>query len=54
MMEIKIASAVPLWLCRLLSENAIFQTGFSKYGRAYEQMLALDENEIRTGGRKYA
>ncbi|MDE6700633.1 MAG: polyphosphate polymerase domain-containing protein [Acetatifactor sp.] len=54
LMEIKIASAVPLWLCRLLSENAIFQTGFSKYGRAYEQMLTLDENEIRTGGRKYA
>lgn len=52
LMELKIASAVPLWLCRLLSENAIFQTGFSKYGRAYGQMLAFEENE--TGGRKYA
>lgn len=54
LMEIKIAAAMPLWLCRLLSENGIFQTGFSKYGRAYEQMMALEENEIHTGGRKYA
>lgn len=39
LMEIKIAGAMPLWLVRLLSENGIYQTSFSKYGNAYQQML---------------
>lgn len=50
LMEIKIASAMPFWLSRLLSENGIFKTSFSKYGRAYEQMLQAEGE----GGRKYA
>lgn len=50
LMEIKIASAMPLWLSGLLSELSIFKTNFSKYGRAYAQMLESEEN----GGRKYA
>ncbi len=60
LMEIKLAGAMPLWLCRLLSENEIYQTGFSKYGRAYGQMTELgksgncSQNEIYLGGRKYA
>lgn len=59
LMEIKLAGAMPLWLCSLLSENAIFQTGFSKYGRAYEQMLEAGYSETAAdkwsmGGRKYA
>ena len=40
LMEIKIGSAMPMWLCRVLSENGIFQTSFSKYGRAYETIQA--------------
>lgn len=35
-MEIKSALAVPLWLCRLLSENKIYPTSFSKYGTYYK------------------
>ncbi|MCM1112773.1 MAG: polyphosphate polymerase domain-containing protein [Muribaculum sp.] len=54
LMEIKIASAMPLWLCALLTENGIFKTSFSKYGRAYEQIWAMEEEEKRAGGRKYA
>lgn len=50
LMELKIASAMPFWLSRLLSEQEIFKTTFSKYGRAYMQMLEEAEN----GGRKYA
>ena len=50
LMEIKIASAMPMWLSELLSEQGIFKTSFSKYGKAYEQMLQIEEN----GGRKYA
>ncbi len=53
LMEIKIASAMPLWLSRLLSELGIFKTSFSKYGRAYGQMMQAEENgENRR--RKYA
>lgn len=50
LMEIKIASAMPFWLSRLLSEQGIFKTNFSKYGRAYTQMIQTGEE----GGRKYA
>lgn len=39
LMEIKIAGAMPLWLARLLAENGIYQTSFSKYGNAYQQMV---------------
>ena len=39
LMEIKMASAIPLWLVKVLSENRIYKTSFSKYGTAYKQML---------------
>jgi len=39
LMEIKIPGAAPLWLARLLSENAIFSTSFSKYGAYYQNVL---------------
>ena len=35
LMEIKIPGAAPLWLAKLLSENRIFPTSFSKYGTYY-------------------
>lgn len=34
-MEIKSAGAVPLWLCKTLSELKIYPGSFSKYGSAY-------------------
>ena len=39
-MEIKVQQAMPLWLCRILSEGRIYKTSFSKYGEAYKRMLA--------------
>ncbi len=39
LMEIKIPGTVPLWLARLLSENGIFPTSFSKYGAYYKQFV---------------
>ena len=39
-MEIKIASAMPLWLTHLLCENHLYQSGFSKYGNAYLAQLS--------------
>ena len=39
LMEIKTAGGLPLWLTRLLSEEGIFRTSFSKYGHAYETLI---------------
>ena len=39
LMEIKIPGAAPLWLARLLSENRIVSTSFSKYGAWYRQAV---------------
>ena len=35
LMEVKTAGAIPLWLVRLLSEEHIYKTSFSKYGTAW-------------------
>ncbi|MDR1764525.1 MAG: polyphosphate polymerase domain-containing protein [Lachnospiraceae bacterium] len=40
LMEIKTARAMPLWLCRLLSENKVYPTSFSKYGAEFKQYVA--------------
>ncbi len=39
LMEIKIPGTAPLWLARLLSENDIFPSSFSKYGAYYKQFI---------------
>lgn len=35
LMEIKAGDALPMWLCRILSEMRIFPSSFSKYGVGY-------------------
>ena len=39
LMEIKIPGTAPLWLARLLADNQIFSTSFSKYGAYYKQYV---------------
>lgn len=39
-MEVKVSNSVPLWIARLLSENGVSRTHFSKYGAEYKQYLA--------------
>ena len=39
LMEIKMPETSPLWLAELLSRHKVFQAGFSKYGKSYEQKL---------------
>ena len=39
LMEIKTATAIPLWLAHTMSENRIFRSSFSKYGNAYKKLL---------------
>lgn len=50
LMEVKTAAAIPLWLVKLLSENKIYKTSFSKYGTAYRMML----QQSTQGGQKVA
>ncbi|KPU44286.1 VTC domain protein [Oxobacter pfennigii] len=38
-MEIKLGSSIPLWLCRCLSEMKVFSTSFSKYGNEYKRYI---------------
>ncbi len=46
LMEIKIPGAAPLWLARLLSDDALFPTGFSKYGTAYKNHILQELFEV--------
>lgn len=39
LMEIEIPGSAPVWLSRLLSENSVFPTSFSKYGVCYRENL---------------
>ncbi|MDR0859046.1 MAG: polyphosphate polymerase domain-containing protein [Oscillospiraceae bacterium] len=48
LMEIKVASSIPVWLCRVLSENGIVPLSFSKYGAEYTKALVNKLN----GGEK--
>ncbi len=49
-MEIKTATALPLWFSQFLSKNHIYKQSFSKYGTAYKTIM--ENNKI--GGKKYA
>ena len=44
LLEIKTASNYPLWLTNFLSKEKIYQTSFSKYGKAYMSIIKLPEN----------
>ncbi|MFA6867093.1 MAG: polyphosphate polymerase domain-containing protein [Clostridia bacterium] len=50
LMEIKTGTAMPLWLARLLSENLIYKTSFSKYGTAYKIVLNNKNMEVKKVG----
>ncbi len=39
LLEVKTGAAIPLWLVKVLSENRIYKTNFSKYGNAYIQLM---------------
>ena len=48
LMEIKCAGAMPMWLVKVLSENKIYKTSFSKYGTEYKQYLTGKDQQVRT------
>lgn len=50
LMELKTTGGLPLWMAHALSDQRIFQTSFSKYGAAYQNILLAGQR----GERKYA
>jgi SPX domain protein involved in polyphosphate accumulation len=39
LMEIKTSGGIPLWMTKVLTDQKIYKTSFSKYGTAYESMI---------------
>jgi len=39
LMELKCSGGLPLWMVKVLSEEQIFKTSFSKYGTAYSTLI---------------
>lgn len=39
LMELKCSGGIPMWMTDILSQERIYKTSFSKYGRAYTQMI---------------
>lgn len=52
LLEVKTSGGIPMWLTEHLSRNHIHKQSFSKYGRAYLELLQESLKEIR--GRSYA
>lgn len=51
LLEIKTATAMPLWLVEVLDQNHVRKQSFSKYGKAYLRLL--QENKIESRGSQY-
>ena len=47
LMEIKCSGGMPLWMTRVLSDEHIYETSFSKYGTAYKTMIFPQHNSIK-------
>lgn len=45
LMEIKTAGGQPLWMSHALSRLRLYRTSFSKYGSAYQHMMAKSMND---------
>lgn len=46
LMEIKCSGGIPLWMTRVLTEERIYKTSFSKYGTAYRTMIFPQITEV--------
>ena len=50
LMEIKTSAAIPLWFTKILCDEKIYKTSFSKYGTAYETEADKKLREVRKVG----
>ena len=46
LMELKCSGGIPLWMTRVLSEEKIYKTSFSKYGTAYKTMIFPENHRM--------
>lgn len=46
-MEIKLVSGMPMWLCHALTRLNIYPSSFSKYGTVYQQHLVYDNMPMK-------
>lgn len=46
LMELKCAGGIPLWMTKILSENKLYKTSFSKYGTAYKNVILPEEQKL--------
>lgn len=48
LMEIKTSGGIPLWMTKILTQEKLYKTSFSKYGTAYQRMICgkVEENKI--------
>ena len=54
LMEVKVAEAMPLWLVKVLSENKIYKSSFSKFGTAYKKICEAKTQKENGGIYQYA
>ena len=56
LMELKCAGGLPLWLVKVLSEEKIYKTSFSKYGTGYTRFILpnINKNSGTIQEKKYA
>lgn len=47
LMEIKCAGGIPLWMTKILSDERIYKTSFSKYGTAYASYIQPQQQRTR-------
>ncbi|MEZ3475029.1 MAG: polyphosphate polymerase domain-containing protein [Lachnospiraceae bacterium] len=45
LMEIKTSGGIPLWMSRVLTQQKLYKTSFSKYGTAYEKLICRKKYE---------
>lgn len=45
LMEIKTSRGIPLWMTRVLTQEKLYKTSFSKYGTAYEKLICGGQQE---------
>lgn len=49
LMEVKVASTLPLWFAKILNELEIYPMSYSKYGTAYQKMLEKQQEKRGVG-----
>lgn len=48
LMEIKCSGGIPLWMTKILSEEKIYKTPFSKYGTAYRTLIFPQNHKMNS------